>query len=420
MRHRIKVPGDKSISHRAVLLASISDGPCLIRGFLPSADCLRTVAAVRSLGIAVDCVGPTTLVVHGKQGVFTQPKGDIDCGNSGTTMRLLAGLLASQPFCSRLVGDSSLSNRPMQRVIDPLTQMGAKIRSEGNNGRPPLIIQGANLRPIRHVLRVASAQVKSALLLAGLSARGITSVTEPMQSRDHMERMLEHFGIHIEKIDSTVSLTGPRTAAARAVDVPGDLSSAAFWLVAAGACPGSDLLIEDVGLNPTRSGVVAVLTRMGAEIRQVIQNAEGEPSGFLSVRGRPLKATMIGGTEIPNLIDELPVLAVAAALADGRTVIADASELRVKETDRITAIATNLRAMGAQVYDLPDGLEIIGGWPLRGARVNSYGDHRVAMACAVAALFADGVTTVVDTDCVATSYPGFQDRLRLRANSPVA
>lgn len=411
IRTELTVPGDKSISHRAVMLAAMSNGPCVIRGFLPSEDCLCSAAAMRALGVKIETPEPDTLIVHGTKRKFTAPQGDIDCGNSGTTMRLLCGILAGQPFRSRLIGDPSLSKRPMKRVIEPLTQMGATIRAEGANERPPLVVEGGPLKPIHYYSPVASAQVKSAVLLAGMFASGKTVVTEPSQSRDHTERMLEYFLVRPVKEDLTVSLYGGQTPESRDFQVPGDISSAAFWLVAAAAQPGSHLLVRNVGLNETRTGILGVLVRMGAGVREIHENDEAEPMGTIEIRGDRLKGTVVAGKEIPNVIDELPIIAVAAALAHGKTVIADAGELRVKETDRLAAIATNLRAMGAQVSETEDGLEIMGGAPLHGARLQSYGDHRIAMAFAVAGLFAEGETIIEGTECVATSYPGFADTL---------
>ena len=411
LRGEITVPGDKSISHRAVMLAAMANGTCVIRGFLASEDCLATVGAIRALGIEIESPGEDTLIVHGKRRVFTAPKHDIDCGNSGTTMRLMVGILAGQPFRSRLIGDASLSKRPMKRVIEPLTQMGAKIHAEGENGRPPLVIEGAKLTPIQYISPVASAQVKSAVLLAGMFASGKTSVTEPTQSRDHTERMLEYFLVRPQKQDLTVSIHGGFTPESRDFVVPGDISSAAFWLVAAAAQPRSHLLVKNVGLNETRTGILGVLLRFGAHVREVVENEDAEPLGSIELKGARLKGTVIEGREIPNVIDELPIIAVAAALAQGVTVIRNAGELRVKETDRLAAIATNLRAMGAQLAETEDGLEIYGGQPLRGARVQSFGDHRIAMAFAVAGLFAEGETVIQDVDCVNTSYPGFHDQL---------
>jgi len=407
----LEVPGDKSISHRAVMLAAMSNGTCVLRGFLPSEDCLCTVAAMRALGIQIEAADETTLVVHGKRRVFSAPKQAIDCGNSGTTMRLLAGLLAGQPFRSRLTGDPSLSKRPMRRIMEPLGLMGAKITAEGKDGRPPLVIEGAKLQPIDYVSPVASAQVKSAILLAGMFAKGRTSVTEPHQSRNHTERMLEYFLIRPQKTDLTVALHGGQTPESRDFQIPGDISSAAFWMVAAAAQPRSHLLIKNVGLNETRTGVLAVLLRMGAQVREIVETEDAEPLGTVEVRGARLKGTDIGGKEIANVIDELPILAVAAALATGTTTISDAGELRVKETDRLAAIATNLRAMGAQVQETEDGLQIAGGIPLHGARLDSFGDHRIAMAFAIAGLFAEGETVITNVECVNTSYPGFYQAL---------
>jgi 3-phosphoshikimate 1-carboxyvinyltransferase len=403
----LEVPGDKSISHRAVMLASMSNGTCVIKGFLSSEDCLSTVNAMRALGVEIEIADETTLVVHGRRRDFKKPRQAIDCGNSGTTMRLLAGIVAGLPFTTRLVGDASLSRRPMDRIMKPLAMMGAKISAEGKNTRPPLLIEGAPLRPIHYVSPVASAQVKSAVLLAGLSAKGKTSVTEPSQSRDHTENMFEYFLVRPQRQGLTVSIFGEQTPESRDFQVPGDISSAAFWLVAAAAQPRSHLLIKNVGLNATRTGVLAVLLRMGAHVSEIVETEEAEPMGTIEIKGERLRGTEIKGAEIPNVIDEIPILAVAAALAAGRTVISDAGELRVKETDRLAAIATNLRAMGAHVAETEDGLTIDGGFPLQGARLESFGDHRIAMAFAIAGLFAEGETVITDTDCVNTSYPGF-------------
>ncbi len=416
----IRVPGDKSISHRAVLLAALSNGPCVIRGFLPSQDCLCTVEAVRALGITVDQPEDATLIVHGQRGRLQAPARPIDCGNSGTLMRLLCGLLAAQPFETTLVGDASLSSRPMRRLIEPLSQMGATIVASGTAGTAPLRVRGGVLNPIRYELPVASAQVKSAILLAALAVPGKTTVVEPAVTRDHTERMLDYFLVRTQREPlpgggSAVSLYGGQAIESRDFTVPGDISSAAFWLAAAAAQPDSNLLVRDVGLNRTRTAILSVLVRMGAQIREVVEDwgEGGEVRGEIGVQGARLRGTVIGGAEIPNLIDELPILAVAGALAEGRTVIRDARELRVKETDRITAIVTNLQAMGAEVTEREDGLEIVGGKPLHGARLRSFGDHRIAMAFAVAGMFATGRTTVGETECIATSYPGFEEQLRL-------
>ena len=379
---------------------------------------MRTVGAMKELGVKVENPERDTLIVYGCKGALHAPGGDIDCGNSGTTMRLLAGILAAQPFRSRLIGDESLSRRPMKRVIDPLTKMGAKIKAEGGKDCPPLVIEGGNLAPIQYFSPIASAQVKSAILLAGLFAKGRTTVTEPVQSRDHTERMLSYFLVHPVKNELSVSIVGGQTPESRDFVVPGDISSAAFWMVAAAAQPGSHLLVKDVGLNETRTGILGVLLRMGVYVREVIEQDEGEVRGIVEIKGARLKGTEIRGKEIPNVIDELPILAVAAALAHGTTVIADAKELRVKETDRLKAIATNLHAMGANVSEKPDGLEIYGGFPLKGAKLSSFGDHRIAMAFAIAGLFADGETIIQDVECVATSYPDFYKTLEQVMKEP--
>ena len=406
----ITVPGDKSISHRAVIVAALSNGVCTLRGFLPSEDCMHMVNAMRALGIKIEQPEPTVLVVHGKKRVLNAPKGEINCGNSGTTMRLLAGLLAGQNFESRLVGDAGLSKRPMDRVIAPLSEMGASIVAEGPDQTAPLRIRGGSLRGIHYRPTVASAQVKGALLLAGLFARGKTTVEEVSPTRNHMEKIFNYFLVRTAADDNGgVSVFGGQVPESRDFDIPGDISSAAFWLVAAAAQRRGHLLIRDVGLNDTRTALLAVLLRMGAQVREAVEDVEQvEPRGVVEVTGFPLKATVIQGKEVPNLIDELPILSVAGALANGKTIIRQAEELRVKETDRIAAIAHNLRAMGVQVSELQDGLEIHGPAPLHGARVPSFGDHRIAMAFAVAGLFADGETVVQDAECIRESYPGFE------------
>src|SRR6478752_2753372 len=409
----ITVPGDKSISHRGVILAALTNGVCVLRGFLPSDDCHRTVQAMRALGIKIEHPEPDMLVVHGKKRLLTAPSGEIDCGNSATTMRLLTGLLAGQNFDSVLVGGATLSARPMDRVIGPLRKMGANITAQGPNESAPVKIHGVKLKGAGHVLPIASAQVKSALLLAGLFAKGKTSVREPAQSRNHTELMLNYFLVRTAREeDGTISIFGDQVPESRDFTIPGDISSAAFWLVAAAAQPGGHLLVRDVGLNETRTGILGVLVRMGAKVREAIEDVEQvEPRGIVEVTGANLKGTVIQGKEVPQLIDELPILAVAGALARGTTMIRHAQELRAKETDRIAAIAHNLRSMGSQVVELSDGLEIHGRAPLHGARLSSFGDHRIAMAFAIAGLFAEGETVIQDVDCVATSYPGFEKAL---------
>ena len=419
----VTVPGDKSISHRAAIFAALSNGLCVLHDFSPGEDCWSTVKALRTLGVKIDQheTEPTTLLVHGRYRQLGAPAKPIDCGNSGTTMRLLAGLLAGQPFRSRLIGDKSLSGRPMNRIIAPLTEMGAKITAEGQDGRAPLVIEGQTLRGIDYHLPMASAQVKTAVLLAGLYATGETSVTEPGQSRDHTERLMRYFLVKLQQPEAReraegepnrITIQGGQTPESRNFTVPGDLSSAAFWLAAAAAQPGARLLVKKIGLNDTRTGVLGVLLRMGAHVHEVVEDIEQvEPTGTVEVLGARLHGTVIEGREIPNVIDEIPILAVLGALAIGQTVIRNAAELRVKETDRLRAVATNLRVMGAQVEEYNDGLVITGGRPLVGARLPSFGDHRIAMAFAIAGLFAEGETVIEDTACIETSYPGFEATL---------
>ena len=406
----ITVPGDKSISHRAVIIAALSNGVCTLHGFLPSEDCMHTVNAMRALGIKIEQPEPATLIVHGKRRLLTPPKKEINCGNSGTTMRLLAGLLAGQTFESRLVANAGLSRRPMERVIAPLSEMGASIFVEGPEQTPPLRVRGGSLRGIHYRTPVASAQLKGALMLAGLFAKGKTTIDEPLPTRNHMELMFNYFLVRTAaEGDSSVSVFGDQVPESRDFSIPGDISSAAFWLVAAAAQRRGHLLIRDVGLNDTRTALLGVLLRMGAQVREAIEDVDQlEPRGVVEVTGFPLRGTVIQGKEVPQLIDELPILAVAGALANGKTIIRHAQELRVKETDRIAAIAHNLRTMGAEVAEMNDGLEIHGPASLHGARVPSFGDHRIAMAFAVAGLFADGETVIQDAECIRESYPGFE------------
>ncbi len=413
-----RVPGDKSMSHRAAILGGLSNGICTIRNFLPSEDCINTLNAMKALGARVEVFdelaghGPIHLRIHGRSMKLAAPAAPIDCGNSGTGMRLLAGLLAGQPFTSELFGDASLSSRPMGRITQPLGEMGAEIETLGEKpGCAPLRIHPAGLSPIRYEMPVASAQVKSAVLLAGMFADGVTTVVQPAETRDHTERMLESFGVPVQRDGHAISIRGGLVPQACDFTVPGDISSAAFWLVAAAAMPGSHLLIMDVGLNPTRNAILKVLVRMGAHLTEILHHSEGEPIGHIEVHGAPLKATTIFPGEVPNLIDEIPVIAVAAALAEGRTVIRNARELRVKETDRITTVVNNLRAMGGVVEEFEDGMEIEGGHPLHGAVIDSFGDHRIAMAFAIAGLFAKGETVIRGTECINTSYPGFSHHL---------
>jgi len=417
LRGEISVPGDKSLSHRAVLFSALADGTTVIDGFLPGEDCLCTMRALQAMGCVIEVDSKTRLIVHGVGGKLSPPLEPLDCGNSGTAMRLMAGVLAGQNFSSRLIGDASLSSRPMKRVVDPLRLMGAKIQGRGDKHTAPLEITGAPLTGIEYTLPVASAQLKSCILLAGLFATGTTSVVETTPTRDHTERLLAYFhappviDVAPEGKTKTIRVRGGTKLHARDFSVPGDFSSAAFWIAAAAAMPGADLTVTNLGLNGTRTGLLSVLLRMGAHLNENINDSSCEPFGTVRVYGRKLKGTKIAGAEIPNVIDELPIIAVVAALAEGDTEIRDAQELRVKETDRIAAMAKNLRAFGVEVTEHDDGMTVHGGSPLSGARVASFGDHRIAMACAVLGLFSKGDTVVEDIACIATSYPTFQEDL---------
>jgi 3-phosphoshikimate 1-carboxyvinyltransferase len=430
LRGRVRVPGDKSISHRAAIIGALASGPTRVRGFLRADDCLRTVDCLRALGVTIQET-EDGLVIRGSAGRLSEPARVLDAGNSGTTMRLLSGVLAGQPFAAEIDGDASLRRRPMDRVADPLTLMGAGV-SAREGKYPPLRITGGRLRGITYALPVPSAQVKSAVLLAGLLADGDTEVLEPFPTRDHTERMLAQFGVPVRREGRRVMLS-PAIPLGGAVDVPGDISSAAFLLAGAAAMEGSDLTVEDVGLNPTRTGVLTILRAMGAEVFIEVNTSAAaaldaakilaaqpafalppdavEPVGTVRVRGGRLRATVVEGAMVPRVIDELPVLCVVAAASEGRTVIRDAAELRVKESDRIGAVARGLRALGAEVVEQPDGLEIEGG-RLRGGTVEAGGDHRMAMAFAVAGLIAEGPVTVHGAEAVSVSFPGFFETLR--------
>jgi 3-phosphoshikimate 1-carboxyvinyltransferase len=408
------VPGDKSISHRALILGTLAGGTNHVRGWLAAGDTLATLEAIRALGIRVDRQGDSLTFSGGE---LRPPSGPIHCANAGTAIRLLAGVLAGQPFGSVLDGSEQLRKRPMKRVTEPLRAMGADISDR--DGKAPLSIRPATLTGIEHTLKIASAQVKSAILLAGLFAEGETRVIEPGPSRDHTERMLMAMGGPIEAGGRQSKVTAlERPLDPLNLSVPGDISSAAFLLVAAACLPGSDLRLTGVGANPTRTGILDALRLMGADITSEDESEEGgEPVGTLRVRGGDLRGIEIGGELVVRAIDELPIIAVAAAQAEGETVIRDAAELRVKEVDRIAVLAGELRKLGAEVEEQPDGMIINGGKRLKGALVDSHGDHRMGMALAVAGLFAEGETAVEDAECIADSFPGFAETLaRLGAN----
>ncbi len=411
----IAVSGDKSISHRTAMFAALSNGRSKINGFLQSEDCLATLSAMEHLGARVDIVGDDEISVVGTAGKFSSPSGDLDMGNSGTGMRLLAGLLSGFDIEAVLVGDESLSSRPMNRIKHPLDLMGARIELLGENGRPPIRVRGSSLQGIVYELPMASAQVKSAVLMAGAMAEGRTTVVEPRATRDHTERVMTALGLPISVDGLEINIDGSGGSAlefpARDWQVPGDFSSASFWMVAAAASPGAALRLRGVGLNPRRTAFMDVLRRMGAsiEVRNELISDAGELYGDLLVAGGALSGTEVGGDEIPNLIDECPILAVAGALADGRTVITDAAELRVKESDRIAVMCANLRDCGVAVEEREDGMVVQGSRAnIRGGcTVRSHGDHRIAMAAGILAAFARDPITIEGIDCIQTSYPDF-------------
>ncbi|MBE9004157.1 3-phosphoshikimate 1-carboxyvinyltransferase [Fortiea sp. LEGE XX443] len=413
----IRVPGDKSISHRALMLGAIAQGETEISGLLLGEDPRSTASCFQTMGAEISELNTELVRVKGiGLGNLQEPVDVLNAGNSGTTLRLMLGLLASHSgrFFT-VTGDSSLRSRPMSRVVKPLQQMGAEIWGRKGNSLAPLAIQGQALKPIHYQSPIASAQVKSCILLAGLITEGQTTVTEPALSRDHSERMLRAFGAELTTDPETnsVTITGSAQLYGQKVVVPGDISSAAFWLVAGAIVPGSELLIENVGVNPTRTGILEALALMGADIQLENQRqVAGEPVADLRVRSSRLQSCTIAGDIIPRLIDEIPILAVAAVFAKGTTVIKDAEELRVKESDRIAVMAQQLNKMGAKVTELPDGMEIVGGTPLVGTEVDSHTDHRIAMSLAIASLVAKGITTIHRAEAAAISYPNFTATLQ--------
>ncbi|MEO0455734.1 MAG: 3-phosphoshikimate 1-carboxyvinyltransferase [Cyanobacteria bacterium P01_A01_bin.114] len=420
---RLQVPGDKSISHRALMLGAMARGETRIKGLLLGEDPRRTARCFQMMGAEISELEAEWVTVKGLGiGHLQEPHDILDAGNSGTTMRLMLGLLASHPNRYFVVtGDASLRSRPMARVINPLSEMGATIWGRDGHRFAPLAVQGRALKPIHYRSPIASAQVKSCVLLAGLNTNGETTVTEPSLSRDHSERMLKAFGAHlsIDPDACSVTLQGPAQLTGQTVIVPGDISSAAFWLVAASILPGSDIVIENVGINPTRTGILEVLHQMEANLTlENPREVTGEPVADIRVRASQLKACTIGGDIIPRMIDEVPILAVAALFARGTTVIKDAEELRVKESDRIAVMAKQLGRLGATVSERPDGLEITGGQSLTGAEVDSDTDHRIAMSLAIAALCARGTTQIHRAEAAAVSYPTFTDTLVQLSQSP--
>ncbi|MFH1251530.1 MAG: 3-phosphoshikimate 1-carboxyvinyltransferase [bacterium] len=404
------VPGDKSISHRAAMFAAIGDGVSTIKNYSSAIDCQTTLDCMRSLGADIRRSGQD-IHVHGRGlRTLSEPDDVLNCGNSGTTMRLLCGLLAGQHFSTVLTGDASLRRRPMDRIIKPLVGNGAEIYGRQSNRLAPLFIRGKSLTDVIYELPVASSQVKSAVLLAGLYADGNVQVTEPVASRDHTERMLAYCGVDIHRSGNVISLGKIRQLAAHDFQVPGDISSAAFLIALGLLVPGSHLRLKDVGINPTRTGLLTMLEKMGADLRiDNERSVSNEPVGDIVVQNAKLRAVEIGGTLIPKLIDELPLVAVIATQAEGRTIVKDALELRIKESDRIAAIVGELKKMGASIEESDDGFIVDGPTPLHAAVCKSYDDHRIAMALSVAAWIADGESTIQDADCVGISFPEFYD-----------
>ena len=407
----ITVPGDKSISHRAVMFGSLAKGTTRITHFLEGADCLSTISCFRKMGIDIEN-NNGEILIHGKglRGL-SSPTDILDVGNSGTTTRLISGILAGQNFVSELTGDDSIQSRPMKRIMTPLLSMGADITSIKGNNCVPLRIAGHPLKAIHYDSPVASAQVKSCVLLAGMYSDGVTSVTEPVLSRNHTEIMLNYFGAQVTSEGTTASIVPEPSLHAREITVPGDISSAAYFIAAGLLVPGSEILLKNVGITPTRDGLLRVCKDMGADITMLNVNMDGEPTADLLVRTSSLHGTTVGGEIIPTLIDEIPMIAVMAAFAEGTTIIKDAKELKVKESDRILVMAENLSRMGADITPTDDGMIIHGGKPLHGAVIDSYLDHRVAMSFAIAGLLCDGPLSIKGGDCVKISYPEFYEDL---------
>ena len=412
LRGTIHVPGDKSITHRALILSALAEGSSTLRGYCRGEDCLNTLSSLQQLGVPIK-VEPDKVYVSGK-GLWglNESAEPLDCGNSGTGLRLLTGVLAGQQFFSVLTGDASLRSRPMGRIVKPLQLMGAHIQGRNGGELAPLLVTGSPLKGMEYVSPVSSAQVKSAVLLAGLFAKGETRFSEPLLSRDHTERMFRFLNIPFEVERNSIHLTGQRSFKAKDLFVPGDLSAAAFFIVGASIMPDSEVRIPNVGLNPARTGILDILLEMGANIQIENQREEsGEPVGDLYVRPALLRGISICSTQVPKTIDEFPIFCVAAAMAEGKTTVTGAGELRVKETDRIKAMATELKKLKVEIEETPDGFIVQGKSTIHGGYCESHGDHRVAMAVAIAALAAQTPTQIENTDCIETSFPGFHDKL---------
>ncbi|KGR84977.1 3-phosphoshikimate 1-carboxyvinyltransferase [Lysinibacillus odysseyi] len=413
----IQVPGDKSISHRSVMFGAIAEGTTTVEGFLLGEDCLSTIDCFRKLGVKIDVDGTNVKIESAGIDAWKEPKEVLYTGNSGTTTRLMLGILAGTKIHTIMTGDASIGKRPMRRVVDPLRLMGAQIAGREGGQFTPLAIQGTELTSIDYTMPVASAQVKSAILLAGLRAKGTTVVRESEISRDHTERMLRQFGAKVETADGVVSFEGGQKLRGTHVNVPGDISSAAFFLVAGAIAQKSEIVLKNVGVNETRAGIIDVLQAMGADMEVVIEDEQAaEPTATITIRTSNLAGTTIEGAIIPRLIDEIPILALLATQAQGRTIIKDAEELKVKETDRITAVVAELKKLGADIEATEDGMIINGPTKLHGASLQSYGDHRIGMMAAVAALIADGPVEIDDPDCIAVSYPMFFEHIEALMN----
>ncbi|MDG5470640.1 3-phosphoshikimate 1-carboxyvinyltransferase [Jeotgalibacillus sp. ET6] len=417
LKGSIKVPGDKSISHRSIMFGALAHGKTTVTGFLKGDDCLSTIKCFRSMGVQID-EKDDEIVIHGVgfQGL-EEPKDVLDVGNSGTTTRLLLGILAGLPFHSVVIGDDSIATRPMRRVTDPLKQMGANIDGRENGQYTPISIRGGKLSPIEFVMPLASAQLKSAIIFAGLQAEGATTIIEPEKTRDHTERMIKHFGGSIKREHNRLTIEGGQQFKGQTVQVPGDISSAAFFLAAGAAVKGSELMLTDVGVNPTRDGMIDVLIKMGADLTIHTEEEKAEPVANLLIKSSQLKAIDIGGSIIPKLIDEIPIIALLATQANGTTTIRNAEELKVKETNRIDAVVQELKKLGADIEATEDGMKIHGPAPLHGGRVSSRGDHRIGMMLAVASLLTGEEVQIENFEAISVSYPDFLSHLETITNN---
>lgn len=416
LRGKVQVPGDKSISHRAIMFGAMASGITKVEGFLLGDDCLSTISCFRKLGVEISLTGERVTISSKGKEAWEEPSEVLDTGNSGTTTRLMLGILAGTSFHSVMAGDESIAKRPMKRIVNPLREMGADIRGRADGQYTPLAVQGAELSAIEYTMPVASAQVKSAVLLAALSAEGKTVVKEPVPSRDHTEIMLQHFGAKLSRQNGVIEIEGGQKLKAADVQVPGDISSAAFMIGAALITEDSEVTLTNVGINPTRTGILDVIENMGASYELEELDVDGERSANITVRSSALKGTEVGGELIPRLIDEIPLIALLATQAEGTTVIKDAEELRVKETDRIATVVAELSKMGADIKATEDGMIINGPTLLKGAEMDSYGDHRLGMMAAVASLKAEGQVSIQDPGCISVSYPDFINQLNSLLN----